>query len=55
MNHIDTVQHPIVDVHAHILIPALQQLVAEDDPQGFAELQALEVRRNGPESMANSG
>ncbi|WP_454810812.1 amidohydrolase family protein [Paenarthrobacter nitroguajacolicus] len=55
MTHIDTAQHPIVDVHAHILIPALQQLVAEGDPHGFAALQALEVRRNGPESMANSG
>ncbi|MGX9901116.1 amidohydrolase family protein [Arthrobacter sp. SA17] len=45
----------IVDVHAHILLPALQQLVAEADPQGFAAYQALEVRRNGTESMAASG
>lgn len=55
MNHIETAQQPTVDVHAHVLIPALQQLVATADPEGFAELQALEVRRNGPESMANSG
>lgn len=55
MNHIETDQQPTVDVHAHVLIPALQQLVATADPEGFAELQALEVRRNGPESMANSG
>ncbi|MGO4807116.1 amidohydrolase family protein [Arthrobacter sp. 2MCAF15] len=48
-------QPPIVDVHAHILLPALQQLVAEADPQGFGAQQALEVRRNGPESMAASG
>ncbi|WP_045730752.1 amidohydrolase family protein [Pseudarthrobacter chlorophenolicus] len=46
---------PVIDVHAHILLPALQQLVAEADPQGFGAQQALEVRRNGPESMAASG
>ncbi|WP_332759452.1 amidohydrolase family protein [Pseudarthrobacter sp.] len=46
---------PTVDVHAHILLPALQQLVAEADPDNFAAQQALEVRRNGPESMAASG
>ena len=44
-----------VDVHAHILLPALQQLVAEADSEGFGAHQALEVRRNGPESMAVSG
>ncbi|MDR6509009.1 amidohydrolase family protein [Arthrobacter oryzae] len=48
-------ESPTVDVHAHILLPALQQLVAEADPAGFAAQQALEVRRNGPESMAASG
>jgi aminocarboxymuconate-semialdehyde decarboxylase len=46
---------PTVDVHAHILIAALQQLVADADPEGFGAQQALEVRRNGPESMAASG
>jgi aminocarboxymuconate-semialdehyde decarboxylase len=46
---------PVIDVHAHILLPALQQLAAEADPQGFGAQQALEVRRNGPESMAASG
>ncbi|MBT2586356.1 amidohydrolase family protein [Arthrobacter sp. ISL-95] len=55
MNHIDTTPQPTVDVHSHVLIPALQQVVAQADPEGFAELQALEVRRNGPESMGNSG
>jgi aminocarboxymuconate-semialdehyde decarboxylase len=48
-------QNPTVDVHAHILLPALQQLVAEADPEGFAAHQALEVRRNGSKSMAASG
>ncbi|MDQ0145612.1 amidohydrolase family protein [Pseudarthrobacter niigatensis] len=47
--------NPTVDVHAHILLPALQQLVAEADPDGFGAQQSLEVRRNGPESMAASG
>lgn len=46
---------PTVDVHAHILLPALQQLVADADPEGFGAQQALEVRRNGPESMTASG
>jgi aminocarboxymuconate-semialdehyde decarboxylase len=46
---------PVVDVHAHILLPALQQLDAEQDPAGFAEQQDLEVRRNGAKSMAASG
>ena len=51
----DSVQTPTVDVHAHILLPALQQLVSDADPEGFGAQQALEVRRNGPESMAASG
>lgn len=46
---------PTVDVHAHILLPALQQLVSDADPDGYGAQQALEVRRNGPESMAASG
>ncbi|MGX5715815.1 amidohydrolase family protein [Arthrobacter sp. MAHUQ-56] len=48
-------ENPVVDVHAHVLLPALQQLVAEADPMGFGAQQELEVRRNGPESMAASG
>ncbi|TDU18068.1 amidohydrolase family protein [Arthrobacter sp. JUb115] len=48
-------QTAIVDVHAHVLLPALQQLVAEADPEGFGAQQALEVKRNGPDSMAASG
>lgn len=55
MNHKAAGNHPTIDVHAHVLLPALQQMAAEGDPEGFAALQALEVRRNGPESMANSG
>lgn len=48
-------EHPTVDVHAHVLLPALQQLVAEADPMGFGAQQELEVRRNGLESMEVSG
>jgi aminocarboxymuconate-semialdehyde decarboxylase len=44
-----------VDVHAHALLPALQARVAAADPEGFAAHQALEARRNGPESLAVSG
>ena len=46
---------PVVDVHAHLLLPALQQAVGARDPEGFAAAQALEARRNGPESLAASG
>jgi aminocarboxymuconate-semialdehyde decarboxylase len=46
---------PIVDVHAHLLLPALQQAVGARDPDGFAAAQTLEARRNGPESLAASG
>ena len=42
-------------MHAHLLLPALQQAVGARDPEGFAAAQALEARRNGPESLAASG
>ena len=44
-----------IDVHAHVLLPSLQGLVQERDPDGFAAAGELEVRRNGGESMAASG
>jgi aminocarboxymuconate-semialdehyde decarboxylase len=46
---------PVVDVHAHVLLPELQQQVAALDPAGFAAAQELEARRNGAGSMAASG
>ena len=55
MNTPASAQQAVIDVHAHVLIPALQQRAAEGDPEGFQALQALEIRRNGPESMAASG
>lgn len=47
--------HPVVDVHAHVLLPQLQEAVRGRDPHGFAAAGELEARRNGPESMAASG
>lgn len=46
---------PVVDVHAHVLLPALQAVVQEADPDGFAAATLLETRRNGIESQAASG
>jgi aminocarboxymuconate-semialdehyde decarboxylase len=46
---------PVVDVHAHVIIPALQGFVQQADPVGFGAMQALEARRAGPESQAVSG
>ena len=47
--------HPVVDVHAHVLLPALQGQVAERDPAGFAAAQQLDLIRQGAESTAVSG
>jgi aminocarboxymuconate-semialdehyde decarboxylase len=46
---------PIVDVHAHLSLPELQAYVQQEEPIGLAAQAALEARRNGPESLANSG
>jgi aminocarboxymuconate-semialdehyde decarboxylase len=46
---------PIVDVHAHVLLPALQAQVAERDPAGFAAAQEVDLRRQGAESTTVSG
>ncbi|SDF41990.1 aminocarboxymuconate-semialdehyde decarboxylase [Lentzea fradiae] len=43
----------VVDVHAHCLVPAVEELVA--GRPGLAEQQALDVVRNGAESMRVSG
>ncbi|MGW5665317.1 amidohydrolase family protein [Streptomyces sp. NPDC003758] len=44
---------PTVDVHAHVLLPEVDALVA--DLPGLAEARALDARRNGPASLAVSG
>ncbi|MCZ4122352.1 amidohydrolase family protein [Streptomyces sp. H39-S7] len=44
---------PTVDVHAHLLLPQLQELVV--DRPGFGAARDLDARRNGPEALAVSG
>jgi aminocarboxymuconate-semialdehyde decarboxylase len=44
---------PTVDVHAHVLLPEVDALVA--DLPGLAEARALDARRNGPTALAVSG
>lgn len=44
---------PTVDVHAHLLLPEIEALVA--GLPGHAEARALDARRNGPEALAVSG
>ncbi|MGV9503822.1 amidohydrolase family protein [Streptomyces sp. NPDC003642] len=44
---------PTVDVHAHVLLPEVEALVA--GLPGHAEAQELDARRNGPASLAVSG
>ncbi|WTJ79231.1 amidohydrolase [Kitasatospora sp. NBC_01539] len=44
---------PTVDVHAHLLLPEVEALVA--DAPALAEARALDARRNGPEALAVSG
>jgi len=48
-------EQPIVDVHAHVLLPQLEALVKEHDPQGLAEHQQTDLLRNGVASQQNSG
>ncbi len=45
----------ITDVHAHLLLPSVQAEVERRAPELMAEAAALELRRNGPESIAASG
>ncbi|WP_110590217.1 amidohydrolase family protein [Microbacterium suaedae] len=44
-----------VDVHAHLLMPSLQQEVERRDPAGVAAAAALERVRNGEPSLEASG
>ncbi|GAA3957382.1 amidohydrolase family protein [Streptomyces marokkonensis] len=48
-----TETRPTVDVHAHVLLPAIDALVA--GLPGHAEALALDAGRNGPASLAVSG
>lgn len=44
-----------VDVHAHVLLPSLQAGVETRAPELVKEAAALELKRNGAESLAVSG
>ncbi|MFD7699321.1 amidohydrolase family protein [Streptomyces caelestis] len=44
---------PTVDVHAHLLLPEVEALVA--GLPGLAEARALDARRNGPAALAVNG
>ncbi|MBM7054328.1 amidohydrolase family protein [Streptomyces durocortorensis] len=44
---------PTVDVHAHLLLPEVEALVA--DAPALAEARALDARRNGPQAIAVNG
>lgn len=44
---------PVVDVHAHVLVPEVEAVVAGQP--GLEEHRALDLRRNGAESAAVSG
>ncbi|MHB9755640.1 amidohydrolase family protein [Streptomyces sp. BYX5S] len=44
---------PTIDVHAHVLLPEVEQLVA--GLPGLDEAKALDARRNGPDALAVSG
>ncbi|MET9186594.1 amidohydrolase family protein [Streptomyces tendae] len=44
---------PTVDVHAHVLLPEVEALVA--GLPGYAEARELDARRNGPAALAVSG
>ncbi|MGW7520193.1 amidohydrolase family protein [Streptomyces sp. NPDC054796] len=44
---------PTVDVHAHLLLPEVEEAVAGEP--GLAAARELDARRNGPEALAVSG
>ncbi|MCC3267545.1 amidohydrolase family protein [Arthrobacter gengyunqii] len=46
---------PLVDVHAHVVLPELQGYVAASAPAEFAVAQELDARRQGPVSAEHSG
>ncbi|MFE1319989.1 amidohydrolase family protein [Kitasatospora phosalacinea] len=45
--------HKTVDVHAHLLLPEVEALVAGQ--VGLAHAKALDARRNGPQALSVSG
>lgn len=49
----DAPRWPTVDVHAHLLLPDVEALVA--DAPALADARALDARRNGPAALAVNG
>ncbi len=49
----DPLAAPTIDVHAHVLLPEVEALVA--GLPGLDEARALDARRNGPDALAVSG
>ncbi len=45
----------VTDVHAHVLLPSLQAEIERRAPDDVREAAALELKRNGAESLAVSG
>ena len=46
---------PVIDVHAHVLLPQLEALVQERDPAGLEGQRQVDLLRNGQQSQRNSG
>ncbi|MFF8969109.1 amidohydrolase family protein [Streptomyces sp. NPDC014995] len=49
----EPVPTPTIDVHAHLLLPEVEEAVAGHP--GLAEARALDARRNGPAALAVNG
>ncbi|MGW1672393.1 amidohydrolase family protein [Streptomyces sp. NPDC002324] len=49
----DTTATPTIDVHAHLLLPQVEEAVAGNP--GLAAARRLDARRNGPEALAVNG
>ncbi|WP_046728862.1 amidohydrolase family protein [Streptomyces humi] len=49
----DSPSTPTIDVHAHLLLPDVEEAVAGQP--GLAEARALDARRNGPAALAVNG
>jgi aminocarboxymuconate-semialdehyde decarboxylase len=49
----EPVSIPTIDVHAHLLLPEVEEAVAGHP--GLAEARSLDARRNGPAAMAVNG
>ncbi|NUR66351.1 MAG: amidohydrolase [Streptomyces sp.] len=46
---------PTIDVHAHLVLPEIEEAAAGHPGPGLAEARALDARRNGPAALAVNG